>query len=248
MADRPSWQSDEHSDTEPETVLYEEQRSAQRWPLVMSGLLGAFLIAIGILLTAASLALVFGVLSLLGLLLWNRTNGHEYFRYRRTGIRITTRRLAVGAVGSAADRDLAEGSALGTVDRLGKCAFSCDWEGVKSLTIVTDPSVIKAMRLDLTVMSTAVRVAGRPRVVTHKLGHIVPPYARAVLVINVDPSIARFPEERAMKNVVNLQSPIWIVPTRRPDTLRKALAPFPPAVSINLLDPLNYQRPLESWR
>ena len=224
------------SDTEPETVLYEEHRTAQRWPLVMSGLLGAFLIVVGILLTAASLALVFGVLSLLGLLLWNRTNGHEYFRYRRTGIRITTRRLTAGAVGSAADRDLAEGAALGTVNRLGKCAFSCDWEGVKALAVVADPNTIATMRT-----RTGARVDGVPKVVTHKLGHMVPPYAKAVLVISVDHDIAGFPEEHARRNVVNLQSPTWIVPTRQPELLRKALASLPPAASGNVLRPLNYQ-------
>jgi hypothetical protein len=138
--------------------------------------------------------------------------------------------------------------ALGSVNRLGKCAFSCDWEGIKSLTIVTDPSAIRGMRMDRANLRTGARVDGVPKVVTHKLGHIVPPYAKAVLVINVDHDIARFPETRAMKNVVNLQSPTWIVPTRRPEVLRAALASFPPAESINLADPLNYQRPPGSWR
>ena len=232
MTDAPSQRPGTPVDTEPERLLYEERRSAQRWPLVLPAVLGTVLIVGGLVLALASQAAVFALASLVGLLLWTFTNGNEYFRYRRTGIRITTKRLTIGAVTLVDSRD----PALGSVTRLGKCAFSCDWEGVKALAVVADPNTIATMRT-----RTGARVDGVPKVVTHKLGHMVPPYAKAVLVISVDHDIAGFPEEHARRNVVNLQSPTWIVPTRQPELLRKALASLPPAASGNVLRPLNYQ-------
>jgi hypothetical protein len=237
VADTPSQQPGTHIDGEPERLLYEERRSAQRWPLVVPGVLGTVLIVIGLVLALATQAAVFAFVSFVGLLLWLVTKGNEYFLHRRTGIRITTKRLTIGAVALVDNRD----PALGSVTRLGKCAFSCDWEGIRALAIVTDPNTIATMRLDPANLRTGVRVDSATKVITHKLGHIIPPHAKAVLVINIDHDIASFPEEHARKNVVNLQSPTWIVPTRQPDALRRALASLPPAASTSVLGSLNYQ-------
>jgi hypothetical protein len=62
---------------------------------------------------------------------------------------------------------------------------------------------------------------------------MVPPYAKAVLVVEVDPNAAVVPEFRTLYGVgrtknTALQVPIpsttWAVPTRRPEQLRQALA------------------------
>ena len=238
MADTPAQRPGTSIDTEPETLLYEERRSAQRWPLVVPGLLGAVLIVGGLVLafTFRAQAFVLVWVSFAGLVVWLTTNGNEYFLHRRTGIRISTKRVVIGAVARLDDRDSTEGPSLGTVTRLARCAFSCDWEGVQSVTIVTDPHAIAAMRQDPANLKTQPpRRGGKPKAaVMHKMGLLVPPHAKALLVIHVDKSVARFPEQPARKfGGVYLTWPIWVVPTRHPEELRRALASFPPAASVN---------------
>ncbi len=232
------------------TLLYEERRCAKSRQETYSWAIGLLIITCGFVLVIVTRDPLFGLACAVGLFLWIIGGGNEYLLHRRTGIRITTDRLTVGAVARVNDHDPTGPPALGSVTRLGRCAYSCDWAGIKALTIVTDPRAIRMMRLDQGNMSTAVWTTpkkGEPRV--HKLGHLVPLHAKAVLMIYVDTSIAHFPRDpHFLKNVVNIQSPTWIVPTRHPDALRKALSAFPPAASINLLDPLNYQYPLGTWR
>ncbi|QMU72477.1 hypothetical protein [Streptacidiphilus sp. P02-A3a] len=246
MTDRPL----DHPGTGPAAILYEERRCANSWQVTASWVLGLLIIICGFTLAIVTRDLLFGLISAAGILLWTSIGGNEYLLHRRTGIRITTSRLTVGAVALVDDHDPTRPPALGSVTRLGRCAYSCDWAGIKSLTIVTDPRAIRMMRLDSANLSAAVSTTpakGQPRV--HKLGHLVPPYTKAVLMIYVDTSIACFPKDpHTLKNVVNIQSPTWIVPTRHPDALRRALSTFAPAASINLLDPLNYQRPFSAWR
>ena len=236
MADTPAQRPGTSIDTEPETLLYEERRSAQRWPLVVPGLLGPVLMVVGpVLVFVAQVGALIGV-SVVGLVLWLATNSNEYAMHRRTGIRITTKRITVGAVARLDDRDPAQSPSLGSPRHLSACAFSCDWDGVQSVTIVTDPHAIAAMRMDPQNLRTRLdRFMGQRReVVPHKMGLLVPPYAKALLVIHVDKSVAHFPEQPARKfGAVYLTWPIWVVPTRHPEELRRALASFPPAASVN---------------
>jgi hypothetical protein len=236
MADTPSQRPGTYADAGPDNVLYEERRSAQRLPLVVAGVLGAVLMVGGVVLAAAVQNPVFVLGSLAGFFLWLTTKGNQYFLHRRTGIRVSTKRLTIGALGFADDGESDPSQPSRAVVFLGRCAYSCAWEDVLSLTLVTDPGAIKAMRKDPGNMgSPASYYQGQS--ITHKLGMIVPPYAKAVLVVHMSLGSGRFPNVPNGKKVTNLQSPTWAVPTRRPEELCKVLASFPPTSRFNVVVP-----------
>jgi hypothetical protein len=67
------------------------------------------------------------------------------------------------------------------------------------------------------------------------LGVLSAPFMRAALLVDVDPTQARFPSARAAvffpnrlgrpvaTRLVPQESPTWVVPTRQPDRLRAAI-------------------------
>jgi hypothetical protein len=243
VADTPSQRSDSCADTEPDRILYEERRSAQRWPLVVTGVLGAGLIVGGVVLALVFQNPVFVLASPVGFFFSLATKGNQYFLHRRTGIRISTKRLTIGAVGLADDSEPDPSQPPRTAVLMGRLAFSCAWEDVRSLTIVTDPSAIRAMREDSGNMGSPASydvIAS----ITRKLGMIVPPYAKAVLVVHMSLGSGRFPRIANGKRITNLQSPTWVVPTRRPDELCQVLASFPATARFNVVVPPTSEQPL----
>jgi hypothetical protein len=234
VADTPSQRPDPDSDSEPETLLYEERRSALRWPLVTAGALGALLVVGGIVLALLTQEPLFVLVSVVGFSLWLVTKGGQYFLHRHTGIRITTKRITVGAVDLAADGEQDPSRPQRAVVLLGTCAYSCDLEDLLSLTIVTDPGAIRAMRKDRGNLGSPAGAFGVTSSITRKLGMVVPPYAKAVLVIHMYLGAGHFPRIANGKKVTHLQSPTWAVPTRRPEELRRALASFPATARFDL--------------
>lgn len=99
--------------------------------------------------------------------------------------------------------------------------FFCPWEGVRRATVITDKPALRDTR----------RLSNRDII---RLGALTAPFTRAALLIEVDPDRVIIPEfrepdtERQFWRYSHLtpveSSPVWYVPTRRPDVLRAVLA------------------------
>jgi hypothetical protein len=118
--------------------------------------------------------------------------------------------------------------------------FSCPWSAVTNLEVITDMGRIRAMRADPRYYTLSNRW-GKPRTMTScMIGVLTPPFARSVLVIDVDLAQAEafgiqtpttrttlfFPNTPGRPAVTKLQpepSPTWVVPTRHPEALRQSL-------------------------
>lgn len=198
-------------------ILYAEEHSAIRWPLVVSMLAWALLMIIGIVAIAWSgnpglafmpaiggLGLV--VTSALTILIWP------------TGIEITGDGIRVGGIRRVqrADRKLP------SVDARWKRPFFCPWDAVRSAEVVTDRSYIR---------STNRKFRERGKVA---LGMFYAPFTLSALFLDVDVNAVTVPEFRPPDTerpffrpanfAVPFTSPVWLVPTRNPDALRAALA------------------------
>ncbi len=241
MADTPVPEPSTPVETEPETLLYEERRSALRWPLVVPSAVGALLLVGGIVLTATvQTSILPPFAALAGLILVIFTTA-PYLVNRHTGIRFTTRQLIIGAVHLIDNRPdpLRPRNGLAS---LGSAAFSCDWEDILSLRLETDLKKLRLMRADpgnLGGPKDYMIGMGNER----RLGMVVSPYAKAVLLIHVRVDSAHFPALVAGKRLTNIHSPIWAVPTRRPEELAKVLAAFPRTSRFDLTAPLDWDWP-----
>lgn len=154
--------------------------------------------------------------------------GVAYFRYRKVGMRLDAEGLRIGAVGRGA-------GSLG--ERQGKPlfqqrhAFSCPRDGIRSMRITTDRKEIKDLAWQSFHIAKKLS-SGRVHLTEETIGVLVPPYAKAALVIEVDPDRAVIPEFRTVHGRgkhqdLPLQTPIpsstWAVPTRKPERLRRLL-------------------------
>lgn len=236
MADIPAQEPITSVNTRPEGLLYEERRSAQRWPLVVPAAVGSLLLVGVPVVALATLNAVVAFEMVPVFALWLIVGGKQYLLHRHTGIQFTTRRIAIGAV-DLMDKRPDPLRPKFKLASLGSAAYTCAWEDVLSLRIETDRKVIKNIRLDPGNLGNSQSTALSPRV-TRRLGFVVPPYAKAVLLIHVRVESAHFPELVAGRRLANIESPIWAVPTRRPKELAKALASFPPAARFDPTAPL----------
>jgi hypothetical protein len=217
-------------------VIYSEDRCALRWPLVGLGLAApaAVMVAfIGLAVTVTLLWLIavplvplFGPFLIYGGLL---------YRNWPTGIRIDSEGIRIGAVSS--DRAARR---TPTVTHQNWGLFSCPWPAVTNVNVITDAGRIRAMRNDPQYYTLANRW-GKPRTMTRcMIGVLAAPFARSVLVIDVDMAQAQalgitvpttrtaffFPNQPGRPAVTKLRpepSSTWVVPTRRPEALRQAL-------------------------
>ncbi|MDR2988021.1 MAG: hypothetical protein LBV34_24605, partial [Nocardiopsaceae bacterium] len=123
--------------------------------------------------------------------------------------------------------------------------FSCPWSGVRGIGVTTDHDVLRTMK----------RHAYRGRRLT-PLGNLATPFMRAALVIWVDLDQAQLPEIHPARSNAwsscsahGFHQPIWVVPTRRPAELTRAL-PLLPVRAGAIKDPAEMTgegSPVSDW-
>lgn len=212
-------------------LLYEEHATARRWPLMVAGLftpVGA--IALCIVLGATLNPLWFlGVLFIpmsLPVLVYSSL----LYRNWPTGIRIDDEGITIGAVGSRSG-----GREAPTIAFQSWGVFQCPWTAVRAVRVVTQPEELHRLKESPLYATLNNRWAGRKQRRHAMLGVLTPPFARAVLVIDVDPEEVQSPQVRPSRyysngsggrmsvRVVPEAGATWIVPTRHPDQLAEAL-------------------------
>jgi hypothetical protein len=215
-------------------TAYAEDHSALRWPLLLSGLgiplLSAAFVALSVITRVWAFAVVVAVAAPL---LWGGTYGVLLMYVWPTGIRLDDSGVRIGGVRWAdrhpgrrrRRRPVAPGQRY--------WVFSCPWDGVRAITVITDPAVLKELHR----RSWGGRRAGLRTL----LGVLGAPYMRAALVIKVDLRQATFPHFSDKRGLLygfvpapgSIQRrepwPYWAVPTRRPDQLWAALQASPEA-------------------
>jgi hypothetical protein len=159
-------------------ILYAENGSALRWPYYMHlVLLGLVLIA-GVVAAAVtgdpvwSLPIAVGIS---GEMFAGVIIGANF----RTGIQVRGDGIRIGAVSHERRRSR---RSLPWGDAQRKEVFFCPWDGVHRAAVVTDRATLKA--------------AGRLRSPGVKLGVLWAPFAKAALVLEIDPRYAVFPQFR----------------------------------------------------
>jgi hypothetical protein len=112
----------------------------------------------------------------------------------------------------------------------GRAVFTCPWEGVKELYLVRSRDELKALNRQKSAFRKRSSQLRTP------LGYL---YAsKAGLVIVTDPALTSSDPDRFRANwsqigsIKGVMSPTWLVPTRRPDELRAALAMVPDASAV----------------
>jgi len=208
--------------------MYAEDHSGLRWPLVALGLvLPAAAVGLGaagwiagqLALTAIAAPLagagLFGLL-----LLWQNWP---------TGIRIYSDGISIGGMHRAevrARRGARPSRMPPQVAAQQHQVFSCPWNSVQALTVISDPAVLRDLRRQ------ARRSARRSAGLLVPLGFLQAPFMRSALLIQRVPGAGQGQRFRPSYGAVGQQvhgvpSPTWLVPTRHPEALRAALAQLP---------------------
>lgn len=195
-------------------ILYSERGCALRWPLFFHLVLWACVLVIGVPLITINPSMSFvPAIGTLGVLVTVVIIAANF----RTGIEISADGIRIGAVNHTRKQPR---RSLPWGDAQRKEVFFCPWNAVQRAAVVTD--------------RTALKSAGRLRNPGVKLGVLWAPFAKAALVIEIDPRSAVFPEFREPDQKRPIFRPyhpgpftpssIWYAPTKRPDDLRRVLA------------------------
>ena len=152
------------------------------------------------------------------------------YRNWPTGIRVDEAGVSIGAVSSAR-----AARRTPTVNHQSRGLFTCPWPAVQGLRVVTDRAELRRMKNSPRYYTFTNRW-GAKRGMSHcNIGVLASPFMRAALVIDVDPAAATASQIRPARFYDNYLhgyfsrltqprlSPVWVVPTRHPEALRKAL-------------------------
>jgi hypothetical protein len=156
------------------------------------------------------------------------------YRNWPTGIRIDESGITIGAVRSprAARR-------RPTVNHQSWGLYTCPWPAVLGVRIVTDHVELQLMMNMPQYHTLTNRWSNKRGMRRCNIGVLAPPFMRAALVIEVNPSAVTASEIRPARFYTNYKdgqfshrvepqlSPTWIVPTRHPDALNAALQAAP---------------------
>lgn len=218
--------------------VYAEDHCALRWPLLLFGV--AFpALAVALFVLAVITKDIGLVLPIMALLIVTVATGGRYVGLNwPTGIRLDGAGVRIGRVRHA-ERHPNRKPRKKLPVPAGQCwqVFSCNWDGVKSISVVTDRETLRQLRKTVRRAPTG-GSTGRVRATAggsqgYALGMLIPPYMRAALVVRVDPWVAHFPEFRPLQGLAvqtsqwGTRSSVWVVPTRHPDRLQAALAAAP---------------------
>jgi uncharacterized protein (DUF58 family) len=218
----------------PRRVVYGEEHSAVRWPLVAFAILGwVLLVGFGVAMNLPHLAglgvlaIVGGVLALIyTALLWYSL---------AVGIRVYEDRIQIGGLhdrdrrvrrGTWPPRKLSAGSR--------RAVFTCPWQGADGVYLITERSEIKRMRREVREYRKSTHATKIPLGVFDGAAS----FANALLVISVDPRRAESePREFGYARgqygrIMPVRSPTWLVPIRHPGALRDALERLPQAPPV----------------
>lgn len=202
--------------------IYSEDRSALRWPYLALLVLWLLLFALGAALMTAWANPVAALMMAVGILGFCSTATLAALVWP-VGIRIDDDGIRIGGVRRTRRPD----RALPWADHQRSEVLRVPWQAVRRAAVVTD--------------KPSIREAGDLRKgAAIKLGVLWSPFARSVLLVEVDPDRVVLPKFReqdidrpfwrpAHRAPVHL-SPVWYVPTRRPDALRTVLAQHAVAV------------------
>ena len=231
MTDNPLKRPGSYVDDSPEQLLYEERHCAIGRPVTTAFWSGIGLALVGVLLAMVSGYSSFYIATIMGGVVVAYAVLF-FVALRPFGIRITTKRVIVGAIAFSDGRDVAAGTRRdGTVPPR-RWVYSCDWEGIRSIVIATGAGEAKRLfdeSRDRTNLSSTGVV---PNKWSTPLGILRVPGAPTMLAVRVDPDVAQYPRARQKRRKFWTESPVLGVPTRHPKKLRQALASFPRADSI----------------
>jgi hypothetical protein len=221
--------------TPVQSATYQETRNALNGPLLTCGLFAPLAAEIVFLVLAVT-ANPAWVIAMLLLPLFVPVMIYISLLYRNwpTGIRIDPTAITIGAVGSARATRRAP-----TVNHQAWGLFTCPWSAVEDAHVVTDPTAIRHLKKSSRYYTLTNRW-GTTRTMTHcNIGVLTSPFMRAALILNLDPTAVtatpvrparfytNFKDGRLSRLVPPEMSPTWVVPTRDPEALRKALENHP---------------------
>lgn len=206
---------------EPSAQLrYREDRCGLRWPLLIASIALSVVGALALLffVAAAILAPIGWVLVLLIVLflIWAYRWLHVSVRGWRVGIQVDDEQIQIGGLRGAERRRLSQRRSARDEDAFvePKGVFTWRWRsGAESLYLITDRRELREFARRHHIERGSGQVSR---------GFLAVPRMRAALVIATTPSIG-----------MNAFKPqVWLVPTRRPDDLRAALAAVPGAPPV----------------
>lgn len=156
------------------------------------------------------------------------------YRNWPTGIRIDESAITIGAVRSAR-----AARRRPTVNHQSWGRYSCPWPAVLAVRIVTDRAELRRMMNLPQYHTLNNRWSNKRGLRRCNIGVLAPPFMRAALVIEVDPSAVTASTTRPARFYTNYKdgqfshrvdpqpSPTWVVPTRHPQALNAALQTAP---------------------
>jgi hypothetical protein len=156
------------------------------------------------------------------------------YRNWPTGIRIDESGITIGAVRSARAARRSP-----TVNHQSWGLYTCPWPAVQGVRLVTDRAELRLMMSLPEYHTLTNRWSNKRGMRRCNIGVLTPPFMRAALVIDVDPSAvtasaikpARFytnyKDGQLSHRVEPQLSPTWVVPTRHPEALNAALQTAP---------------------
>ena len=220
--------------SDPRPGSYREPHSALTWPLLACGLFAPAAaeitcLILGIATNQPWFFVIMGWL-LVPVMIWTSL----LYRNWPTGIRIDAAAISIGAIGPAR-----AASQTPTLNHQSRALFTCPWSAVEGVRIVTDRAELRQMK-NTPRYYTLTNRWGRKRGMDHcNIGVLASSFMRAALVIDVDPLAVSAPQVRPARFYSNFTdgyfshlvrprlSPVWIMPTRHPEALGRALAAVP---------------------
>jgi len=221
--------------SDPRSGPYTEPRSALNWPLLACGLFvpaaaEITLVVLGAVVNPEWFILV-GLLPFFVPVLIYIT---LVYRNWPTGIRFDASAISIGAVGSAR-----AARRTPTVNHQSRGLFTCPWPAVEGIRVVTDRAELRRMKNSPRFYTFTNRWGGKAGLSHCNIGVLASPFMRAALVIEVDTLAVTAPQIRPARYYNNFKngyfsrliqprlSPTWVVPTRHPEALSRALQAVP---------------------
>jgi hypothetical protein len=152
------------------------------------------------------------------------------YRNWPTGIRIDASAISIGAVGSAR-----AARRTPTVNQQSRGPFACPWPAAESARVVTDRAELQRIKNSPRFYTFTNRWGGKAGMSHCNIGVLASPFMRAALVVDIDTLAVTVPQIRPARYYNNFKngyfsrlipprlSPVWVVPTRHPEALSRAL-------------------------
>lgn len=225
----------------PGQVLYAEDRCGYRWPMAANAAIGWIaMIAFGITMNLPHLAAT-AVTAIVGGF-WGIVVTGNTVAGLPLGIRVTGDAVSIGGIRSR-DQLAAQGKwpprrPLRTGQQ-NKAVFTCPWEGVRSLYVITEKKEIRRLRRDyrrfIVKSDNTLDPLGAYRAAMYfSIGALV--ITTDARSISSDPPTFLTSRGQYGVRIHGVESPTWMIPTRDPEALRAAIERVPgaPRVQANL--------------